>query len=60
MAQKRPQTITLSEIEKAVTSAVQQVQHQKTLTGADLARAALSWVDGYATCRSPRRSRGRC
>jgi hypothetical protein len=41
MAQKRPQTITLSEIEKAVTSAVQQVQHQKALTGEDLAKGSL-------------------
>jgi len=47
MAAKRPQTIMLSEVEKAVTTAVQQLQHQKTIHGAELAKTSLimgRWV----------------
>lgn len=41
MAAKRPRTITLSEVEKAVTAALQQIQHQKSSHVTELARSSL-------------------
>lgn len=41
MAAKRPQTITLSEVEKAVTAAVQQLQQQKSAHATQLVKSHL-------------------
>lgn len=47
MASKRPQTITLSEVQKAVATALQQLQHQKTAHASHLATSRLimgKWI----------------
>ena len=47
MPAKRPQTITLSEVDKAVKAAVQQIQHQKVSHATELATSSLimgRWV----------------
>ena len=41
MAQQHPHTIAVSEIDKAVAAAVQQLQHQQTHAATELARAPL-------------------
>jgi hypothetical protein len=41
MSAKRPRTITLSEVEKAVTAALQQIQRQQTAPGEKLAKTSL-------------------